>query len=127
MKKALLVASLWGTLAASASAQMAPQPPASQPVDTRTQDLDRMMDIRNWQAGPSAGDAASRSNAAAPAPSADQRAADLQKMMEIRAWQAGPSSGDAAAKSAAQPAPAAPAVNFSNPAVQDGLRTEATP
>ena len=85
------------------------------------------MDIRGWQAGPSAGDAAAKSDPTAPAPSADQRASDLQKMMEIRAWQTGPSSGDAAAKAADQAPQTGSALNFSDPAVQNDLRKEATP
>jgi hypothetical protein len=126
MKKALLLASLCASLATAAGAQT-PPPTASPAPDTRAADLERLMDIRSWQAGPSAGDAAAKSDPAAPAPTADQRASDLQKMMEIRSWQTGPSSGDAAAKAEVQAPPAGSALNFSNPAMQDGLRMESTP
>ncbi len=84
-----------------------------------------MMEIRNWQTGPSAGDAASRANVATPTTPDAQRAQDLQSMMEIRNWQSGPSSGDAAAKAAATPPAQAPVL--AEPGAAQELRVESTP
>jgi hypothetical protein len=128
MKK-FLFAAICGTLAASgafaqssAATDSAPAPQA----DTRAADLNKMMDIPNWQAGPSAGDAATRANASAPAAPQDQRASDLSATMNLRNWQAGPSSGDATAKidpskSASAPAP------LSGNGLEDSLQHESTP
>jgi len=146
MKKSLLVASLCCAVAAAANAQPSTtqppgadaqpstmQPPTAQPVtppaDTRAADMERMMDIRNWQAGPSSGDAAAKIDPnATPATPDEKRAADLQTMMEIRSWQTGPSSGDAAAKAATQPStPAAPPVNLNSAGAQQELHDASTP
>jgi len=147
MKKSLLVASLCCALAAAANAQPSTtqppgadaqpsttQPPAVQPAtppaDTRAADMDRMMDIRNWQTGQSAGDAAAKIDPkATPAAAPDEkRAADLQTMMEIRSWQTGPSSGDAAAKAETQPSTqAAPPVNLNSTGAQQELHDASTP
>ena len=145
MKKSLLVASLCCALAAAANAQpsttqppaadaqpSATQPLAAQPdtptADTRAADMDRMMDIRNWQSGPSAGDAAAKIDPNTPTTPDAKRAADLQTMMEIRSWQSGPSAGDAAAKAATQPStPAAPTVDINSAGAQQELHDASTP
>jgi hypothetical protein len=139
MNKTMLMAVLMGTLATAVVAQpAAPQdaraagataePSAGAPTspDTRAADLERMMDIRNWQTGPSSGDAASRADVNAPAIPADTRTSDMQKMMEIRNWQAGPSAGDAATNAATKPSAPSTAIDFSKREAQDALGQAAT-
>jgi hypothetical protein len=67
--------------------------------EQRAKELQSTMEIRKWQAGPSAGDQAANINGTTdPMPSSEQRAVALQSQMEIRSWQTGPSSGDATAR-----------------------------
>ena len=101
----------------------APTPSA----DARAADLNKMMEIRGWQAGPSAGDAAARTTSATPMASDGQRAAALQSTMEIRGWQSGPSAGDAATVSAQKAAAAPAAVRLDTPAAQKTLVDESQP
>jgi len=96
-------------------------------ADARAADLNKMMEIRGWQAGPSAGDAAARTTSATPMASDSQRAAALQSTMEIRGWQSGPSAGDAATVSAQKAAAAPAAVRLDTPAVQKTLVDESQP
>jgi len=144
MKKSLLVASLCCALTAAANAQPSTnqpaaadaqpsttQPPTAQTdipaADTRAADMDRLMDIRNWQAGPSAGDAAAKVDPNTPTTPAAKRAADLQTLMEIRSWQAGPSAGDAAARIATQPSTPASPVDLNSAGAQQELHDASTP
>ena len=129
MKKSLILASICVALAPGVHAQSTTSSdPATAPsADTRAADLNRMMDIRTWQTGPSAGDAAAKVDVNAPAPSADTRAKDLANTMEIRNWQTGPSSGDAAAKIDASKSEPVGTVTLSSPGAQDQLQHESTP
>jgi len=120
MKKLLFIATLGGTLATGAVAQTTP--PASNPAA----DMQKMMEIRNWQTGPSSGDAANKADASAQGASDQKKASDLQNMMEIRGWQTGPSSGDAANKASAATA-AAPQVNLGAQGANRSLIDASTP
>lgn len=121
MKKLLLIASLGGALASAAFAQTTP------PQSDTAADMQKMMDIRNWQAGPSSGDAASKADTKAQGATDQKRAADLQSLTDIRGWQAGPSSGDTAAKASAAPQAGTPAVKMGAAGTQKELSGESTP
>jgi hypothetical protein len=127
MKKSLLLASLCAAFATGALAQSAPGGDSAPAADTRAADLNRTMEIRNWQAGPSAGDAAARADASPPAATDQSRAADLNKLMDIRGWQAGPSAGDTAARVDASTSQPAPGLTLGAPGAQDALQHESTP
>lgn len=126
MKKSVLLASICAAVAAGGALAQSASDSTPAP-DTRAADLNKMMEIRNWQAGPSAGDAATKADPnTPPAASDDKRASDLSTMMEIRGWQAGPSSGDATAKiDPAKAAPPAPAPTGSG--LDAALQHESTP
>jgi len=128
MSKSLLFAAFCVALAPGVYAQSTSSPdPAAPSADTRAADLNKMMEIRNWQAGPSAGDAAAKADASAPAPAADTRAKDLNNMMEIRNWQAGPSTGDATAKIDPSKSEPLGSVTLGSPGAQDQMQHESTP
>jgi hypothetical protein len=120
MKKLLFIATLGGALATAAVAQTSP--PASNP----TADMQKMMEIRNWQTGPSSGDAANKADTSTQGASDQKKASDLQNMMEIRGWQTGPSSGDTANKASATTT-AAPQVYLGSQGANQSLIDASTP
>lgn len=112
-----------GSTDAAAATSVAPMAPA----DQRAKDLQSSMEIRKWQAGPSAGDQAANINGAADEMTpADKRAADLNAQMEIRSWQSGPSLGDQAARIGDANSQAAPAAQIEAPGLQRQLEQEST-
>ncbi|HTP97985.1 MAG TPA: hypothetical protein VMN56_01585 [Casimicrobiaceae bacterium] len=119
MKKLVLIATVGGVLATAAVAQTTPAPPSP------TADMQRMMEIRNWQTGPSSGDAANKADTATQGASDQKKASDLQNMMEIRGWQTGPSSGDNATKAASTAA--APPVDLGAQGTNQALIGASTP
>jgi hypothetical protein len=140
MKKVMVLTAIAAACTAAATGQtLAPQDAAAMgqvgsdssapmpPADVRAAELNKMMNIRGWQAGPSAGDAAARASSATPMATDTQRAAGLQSQMEIRGWQTGPSSGDSATSSVSKATVPPATVRLATPGEQRTVIENSTP